>query len=52
MPPFVLDTDMLSLLWAGHARVTAQAQSQGLHNLAVSVITVEETLTGWYTALR
>ena len=48
----VLDTDILSLLRLAHPKVCAAAALIAPANLAVSVITVEEQLTGWYTYLR
>jgi tRNA(fMet)-specific endonuclease VapC len=48
----VLDTDILSLFQRGHAVVTHRVNSYPLSALAVTVITVEEQLSGWYTLLR
>jgi tRNA(fMet)-specific endonuclease VapC len=42
MTLYVLDTDIFTLYQSGHPA----------DELAVSVITVEEQLTGWYTKLR
>jgi tRNA(fMet)-specific endonuclease VapC len=49
---FVLDTDMLSLYQHGHAVVCQNVEAHAPSELAISVITVEEQLTGWYTQLR
>jgi tRNA(fMet)-specific endonuclease VapC len=52
MSLFVLDTDTLSLFDKGHAAVCQQVNSHPLTELGITVITVEEQLTGWYTLLR
>lgn len=52
MSLFVLDTDTLSLLQRGHPAVCARVAGQQQTDLAVTVITVEEQLTGWYTLVR
>jgi tRNA(fMet)-specific endonuclease VapC len=52
VPLYVLDTDMLSLFQRGHASVCAAVARQRPEDLAVTVITVEEQLSGWYTLLR
>jgi tRNA(fMet)-specific endonuclease VapC len=51
MSLYVLDTDILSLYQNNHpiARPRVDAHSQ---EVAITVITVEEGLTGWYTVLR
>jgi tRNA(fMet)-specific endonuclease VapC len=49
---FVLDTDTLSLLHHGNPAVLAKATSHEPSDLSVTIITVEEQLTGWYTMLR
>lgn len=48
----ILDTDMLSLLQEGHPRICERAKDQPQQDLAISVISVEEQLSGWYTLLR
>src|SRR5437764_12371083 len=52
MSLYVLDTDTLTLYQAGHAVVVQRVQACSAAQLAVSVISVEEELTGWYTKLR
>ena len=52
MTPYILDTDILSLLERGHPRVRQQCAARPPADLAITVITVEESLSGWYTALR
>jgi len=48
---YVLDTDILSLLQDGHASVTARCAAAP-SDFAISVITVEEVLSSWFTFLR
>ncbi len=52
MNRFVLDTDTITLLKQGHANVSDRALSQPAGAVVTSVITVEEQLSGWYTAIR
>jgi tRNA(fMet)-specific endonuclease VapC len=52
MSLYVLDTDILTLYQFGHAAVVQHVQQQSTAQLAVSIISVEEQLTGWYTKLR
>jgi tRNA(fMet)-specific endonuclease VapC len=49
---FVLDTDTLTLLEEGHPVVAARVRTCAAGELAVTVVTVEEKLTGWYTLIR
>lgn len=48
----VLDTDTLTLLQQGHPKVSERAAAVRPDELAVTVITVEEQLSGWYAELR
>jgi tRNA(fMet)-specific endonuclease VapC len=48
----VLDTDVLTLYQLGDPAVVRRVQSLPLSQLGVSVISIEEELTGWYTRLR
>jgi tRNA(fMet)-specific endonuclease VapC len=48
----VLDTDVLTLYQRGDPRVVERVQALPLMQLAVTIITVEEELSGWYTRLR
>jgi tRNA(fMet)-specific endonuclease VapC len=48
----VLDTDTLTLLLRGHARVCQHVAEQDSNELCVSIITIEEMLRGWYTQIR
>jgi tRNA(fMet)-specific endonuclease VapC len=52
MPLQILDTDVSSLLYRGDAQIAARAHQVAPSDLAVTVISVEEMLTGWYTLLR
>ncbi|MGQ0634707.1 MAG: type II toxin-antitoxin system VapC family toxin [Planctomycetaceae bacterium] len=49
---YILDTDILSLLQGGHVGVRRKVASVDPEEIAVTVITVEEHLGGWYAALR
>jgi len=49
---YVFDTDILTLYQRGHPNVVRNAQSRPLDRLAVTIISVEEQLSGWYTELR
>jgi tRNA(fMet)-specific endonuclease VapC len=52
MSLYVLDTDTFQLFQDGHPQVTARVQAVAPGDLAISVITVEEQLSGWYVQLR
>jgi len=52
MSLFVLDTDIVSLFQHNHPAVCAAVQSHPLSELAITVLTVEEQLSGWYNELR
>jgi tRNA(fMet)-specific endonuclease VapC len=52
MPLFVLDSDILSLLQSGHSQVSLRAAKCAPGELAISVITVEEQIRGWFTLVR
>jgi tRNA(fMet)-specific endonuclease VapC len=49
---YVLDTDMLTLFEKKHPAVMAHVQAHDPRELAITVLTVEEHLCGWYTAVR
>jgi tRNA(fMet)-specific endonuclease VapC len=49
---YLIDTDHLSLYQNGHPRLLWNLLSHSQDTFAISVVTVEETLTGWQTALR
>jgi len=52
MSLYVLDTDTLSLYRFGHARVCRRVDAQPPTDLAVTVLTVEEQVSGWYSLQR
>jgi tRNA(fMet)-specific endonuclease VapC len=52
MSLYVLDTDTLTLHQEGHAKVRERAGAVPPAEIAVSVLSVEEQLSGWYTQLR
>jgi tRNA(fMet)-specific endonuclease VapC len=52
MTPYILDTDILSLYQQGHPKVRQQCRARPTRHLAITVISVEEQLSGWYTAIR
>jgi tRNA(fMet)-specific endonuclease VapC len=52
MSLYVLDTDTLTLYQHGHANVIRQVSSHAASELAITVISVEEQLSGWYSQLR
>lgn len=52
MNRYILDSDILTLFQFGHAAVTQHARSHPPAMLAVTVISVDEMLTGWYTKVR
>ncbi len=52
MSLYVLDTDTLTLAERGHPDVSRRIQSMAPPQLAITVISIEEQLTGWYTLLR
>jgi tRNA(fMet)-specific endonuclease VapC len=52
MSLFVLDTDCLSLLQRGHPRVSQRCAAQQPGEVVITVISLEEQLSGWYRLLR
>jgi tRNA(fMet)-specific endonuclease VapC len=52
MTLFALDTDVLSLLIQGNEAVRAHVQALTGNRFSVTIVTVEETLTGWYSQIR
>ncbi len=52
MTLYILDTDTLSLLQHGHPKVSQECAARRPSDLAITVISVEEQLSGWYTVLR
>jgi tRNA(fMet)-specific endonuclease VapC len=49
---YVLDTDIVSLLQHGHAGIKSHIDACGAGQVAISVITVDEQLSAWYTLVR
>src|ERR1051326_3518463 len=48
----ILDTDTLTLFQDGHPQVCQRARDHAEAELAITVLSVEEQLSGWYTVLR
>lgn len=49
---YVLDTDMLTLFEKNHPAVIARVRVYQATELAITVLSVEEQLSGWYTRVR
>jgi tRNA(fMet)-specific endonuclease VapC len=49
---YVLDSDIFSLYRRGHSNLDEKIDSHPLETLAITVVTVEEELAGWYSLLR
>jgi len=52
MTPYVLDTDTLTLFQENHPAVVHQVANHPPADVGITVLTVEEQLSGWYTRLR
>ena len=52
MSLYILDTDTLVLFQVGQEAVCRQLLSKPIEELAITVISVEEQLSGWYTLVR
>jgi tRNA(fMet)-specific endonuclease VapC len=52
MSLYILDTDRLSLYQRGLPLLVARVDVHDPGELAITVITVEEEITGWYSLLR
>src|SRR5712692_11197454 len=48
----LLDTDILTLFQRNHPTVVTRVAKHSADAIAVSVVTVEEQLSGWYAQLR
>ncbi len=48
----ILDTDTVTLFQDGHPTICKRAREHPQTELAITVLSVEEQLSGWYTALR
>jgi tRNA(fMet)-specific endonuclease VapC len=52
MSLWVLDTDLLTLWLRGQETIAARVATTPPQQLAVTIITIEEVLGGWYTQVR
>ncbi len=52
MSLYVLDTDILTLFVNGNPAVIRNVVNHSADGLAITVISIEEQLRGWYTVLR
>ena len=52
MSLYIFDTDVLSLLQYNHPKVMQQCVAHFYDDLAITIISVEEQLAGWYSRLR
>ena len=52
MSVYVLDTDTLTLFEEGHPTVLQRVEAHSTSDLAITVLSVEEQLSGWYTRVR
>lgn len=52
MSLFVLDTDHLTLYYHGDPIVVRRVDARPPAELAISIMTVDEQITGWYTLTR
>jgi tRNA(fMet)-specific endonuclease VapC len=48
----IFDTDVLTLAQRGQSAVTQRVPAADPSDLAITVISIEEQLTGWYSLLR
>jgi len=52
MSLYILDTNTLTLMQDGHPKIVARLAAHTPDEIAVSVISIEEQLSGWYRRLR
>ena len=52
MSLFILDTDILTLFQEGHPLVRQRVGAVPSQDLAITVLSVEKQLSGWYTFIR
>lgn len=52
MSLFVLDTDLVTLYYRGDPTVVRRVDARPPAELAISIMTIDEQLTGWYTLTR
>ena len=52
MSLYVLDTDIVTLYFRGHPIVTQNVTAHAIEEVTISIMTVDEQLTGWYMLAR
>lgn len=52
MSQFILDTDVLTLIQEGHPEICERFLQQPPDSVAITVLSVEEQLSEWYTQMR
>ncbi len=52
MTQYILDTDHISLFQKGNRQIAARVNAMNPANIAVTVISSEEQLRGWFDAIR
>ncbi len=52
MTQYVLDTDILSLFLSGHLSVCERMLLVPTEQVAITIVTVEEILSGWHARIR
>jgi tRNA(fMet)-specific endonuclease VapC len=52
MIQFILDTDVLTHIQEGHEAISERFLQQPPDTVAITVLSVEEQLSGWYTQVR
>jgi tRNA(fMet)-specific endonuclease VapC len=52
MSLYILDTDIFSLFLRGDENVCRRVVETSPDSLAITIITIEESLTGWYSEIR
>ncbi len=52
MTLYVLDTDHISLYQKSHPQIVSRVQATDSGELAVTIISAEEQLRGWFDAIR
>lgn len=52
MTLYVLDTDHVTLLRKGQAAVVARVAATPVSDLAITIVSIEEQLRGWFTQVR
>jgi tRNA(fMet)-specific endonuclease VapC len=52
MSLYILDTDHITLFHYGHAEVVARVEATPEDERAITIVSVEEQLRGWFTQVR